>query len=138
VKAARAAFGEAAGDIPVDLAELTRQAESAMRPHGPPEPSMPLPYREVQRQHAQAAQAARPETARPPPLPEPELQPEPFPATFPVTDVSAEPVANSPFPDTLRPVAMRTADTVRPPRPRMPHAASRAAKRLPLPPPKKP
>jgi hypothetical protein len=94
----------------VDVTELSRVAADALRPHGPPEPSQPLPYRDVERQRAQAA-----ESARPPPLPEPE----PFPATFPVTELPN-----------------RTADTNRPPpravppRPLMPRPAlGRAAKR---------
>jgi hypothetical protein len=151
VKVVRSIVGEAggAGDIPLDITELSRVAEDALRPHGPPEPSQPLPYSEVERQRAQAASAARPETARPPPLPEPlcpicehtlgdhhtcEPRESEFPATFPVTELAPEPSSASPFPDTLRPVALRTADTVRPPRPRMPRSAQRAAKRLPPPP----
>lgn len=168
VRLGRAVFGEAAGDIPLDLTELAREAEDAMRPRGPNEPSQPLAYRDVERQRAQAAQSARP-----PPLPEPpqpaEASPElawvaPFPATFPVTDVSEASSSGSPFPETLRPpsvVPLRTADTVRPPvrpgdprpqarssrppppSPAMPRAAPRplvprADKRLPPVPPRKP
>jgi hypothetical protein len=117
----RAVVGEPAGDIPLDLTELARQAEDAMRPHGPREPSQPLSFKDVERQRAQAASAAhpmtRPETARPPPLPKPLseappalawtapvlAEPAPFPATFPVTDVLDLPGGSSPFPDTLPP-----------------------------------
>jgi hypothetical protein len=161
----RAVVGEAPGDIPVDITELSitelsRVADDALRPHGPKEPSQPLSYRDVERQRAQAQSAARPETARPPPLPTPaEPSPElawsaPFPATFPVTDVLALPGVQSPFPDTLPPPSVlpvpepapppllteplspgqRKADTVRPGTRAATRSAPRATPSRPPPP----
>lgn len=140
-KVVRKIVGDA-GDTPVDpievsITEMSRIADDMLHPRGPIETSHPLPWLEIERQRRQAQLAARPETARPPPLPEPlcpvcehtlgdfhtcvPREPESFPATFPVTEVQ------------------RTADTVRPgkpspPRPVMPHSPTRAAKRLPPPP----
>jgi hypothetical protein len=125
-------------DTPIDplelsITELSRIADDVARPRGPNEPSQPLPYREVERQRAMAKSAARPETARPPPLPEP---------MCPICEHTLDDFHTC-EPREPEPVAeVRTADTVRPgpprprppPRPTMPHSATRAAKRLPPPP----